>query len=439
MGAAVGHHDLHRLQVVVGGVLEVLHGLHLILVGKMRALRGGGPHEEQLAEQHVALVDAGADERVQVHHAQLDVAHALFQALQAVGAEVLQADGVVQLGGVADHAVVDVGLDGIGVGRGAGIVQDGREEVPVAELRAAHRGEALEEVAADLALLHVGGIHDRAGGHDRREDPAPGDAVLGQAHVELVAVGREVVAARQREVGPQQVLAEGVVEVDAREGHLVAAVAVRQVLAVLGLGRIVAEVLGDGDVLFPKDVRRVGERPQQLALGQVRDDPLHEAVVVLQRLHRLGRRGQHRGVHLHLVLGEVAHDVHVVGEIGGGVGEKATAVDAQGFLLQAEAAFQKVRADRIVVGVQHSRLPRCVTRGRRMRAKPVRLRSKRSPQPALRPRLAAGAISHVRGPVYQLRLPHPQNLTASLRICNVRGARRAEADVWIKGRKWLGY
>lgn len=183
LGAAVGLHDLHRLQVVVRRVLEVLHGLHLVLRRQARAFRGSSPHEEQLAEEHIALVDAGAHEGVQVHHAQLDVADTLAQALQAVGPEVLQADGIVQLGGVANHARVDIGLDGVGVGRRARVIQNGREEVPVAELGAAHRGQALEQVAADLALLHEGRVHDRARGHDRGEDPAPGDAVLGQAHV----------------------------------------------------------------------------------------------------------------------------------------------------------------------------------------------------------------------------------------------------------------
>ena len=78
---AVGHDDLHGLQVVVGGVLEVLHGLHLVLHREVRRRKRGGPHQEQLAEQHVALVDAGTHERVQVHHAQLDVADSLTQAV----------------------------------------------------------------------------------------------------------------------------------------------------------------------------------------------------------------------------------------------------------------------------------------------------------------------------------------------------------------------
>ena len=77
-GGAVGHDDLHGLQIVVGGVLEVLHGLHLVLHREVRRRLGGGPYQKQLAEQHVALVDTGTDERVQVHHAQLDVADALF-------------------------------------------------------------------------------------------------------------------------------------------------------------------------------------------------------------------------------------------------------------------------------------------------------------------------------------------------------------------------
>ena len=188
---AIGHDDLHGLQVVVGGVLEVLHGLHLILHGEVRRGKRRGPHQEQLAEQHVALVDAGAHERVEIHHAQLDVADSLAQAVQTVGAEVLQTDGIVQLGRIADHAVVDVAFDGIGVGLRTRVIQDGREEVPVAQFRAAHRGESLEQVAADLALLHEGGVHDGAGGHDRREDPAVRHAVLGQAHIELVAVGLE--------------------------------------------------------------------------------------------------------------------------------------------------------------------------------------------------------------------------------------------------------
>ena len=35
-GGAVGHDDLHGLQIVVGGVLEVLHGLHLVLHREVR-------------------------------------------------------------------------------------------------------------------------------------------------------------------------------------------------------------------------------------------------------------------------------------------------------------------------------------------------------------------------------------------------------------------
>ena len=129
------------------------------------------------------------------------------------------------------------------------------------------------------------------------------------------------------------------------EGHLVTAVAVGEVLAVFRLAGIVAEVLGDGDVLLVQNIGRVREGPQKLALGQIRDGPLHEAVVVLQRLDRLGRRGAHRRVHFHLVLGEIAHDVHVVGEVGRRMGEKAAAVDAQRLFLQAEAALQQVGAN----------------------------------------------------------------------------------------------
>lgn len=66
---------------------------------------------------------------------------------------------------------------------------------------------------------------------------------------------------------------------------------------------------------------------------------------MLQRLDRLGRRGAHRRVHFHLVLGEIAHDVHVVGEVGRRMGEKAAAVDAQRLFLQAEAALQQVGAN----------------------------------------------------------------------------------------------
>ena len=66
---------------------------------------------------------------------------------------------------------------------------------------------------------------------------------------------------------------------------------------------------------------------------------------MLQRLDGLGRRGAYRRVHLHLVLGEVAHDMHVVGEVGRRMGEKTAAVDAQGFLFQAETALQQVGAN----------------------------------------------------------------------------------------------
>ena len=66
---------------------------------------------------------------------------------------------------------------------------------------------------------------------------------------------------------------------------------------------------------------------------------------MLQRLDGLGRRGAHRRVHLHLVLGEVAHDVHVIGEVGRRVSEETAAVDAQRLFLQAEAALQQVSAD----------------------------------------------------------------------------------------------
>ena len=206
-------------------------------------------------------------------------------------------------------------------------------------------------MAADAALLHEGGVAHRARGHDRGENPTVGHAVLGQAHVELVAVGLEngggvgTLRAGELVVGTQQRLAERVVQVNAGKGHLVAAVAVGEVLAVFRLAGIVAEVLGDGDVLLVQDIGRVREGPQKLALGQIRDGPLHEAVVVLQRLDRLGRRGAHRRVHFHLVLGEIAHDVHVVGEVGRRMGEKAAAVDAQRLFLQAEAALQQVGAN----------------------------------------------------------------------------------------------
>ena len=55
--------------------------------------------------------------------------------------------------------------------------------------------------------------------------------------------------------------------------------------------------------------------------------------------------GAYRRVHLHLVLGEVAHDMHVVGEVGRRMGEKTAAVDAQRLFLQAEAALQQVSAN----------------------------------------------------------------------------------------------
>ena len=125
----------------------------------------------------------------------------------------------------------------------------------------------MEQVAADLALLHEGGVHDGTGGHDRRENPAVGHAVLGQAHIELVAVGLEgggsVGALRTGDlvVGAQQRLAEGVVKMNAGKGHLVAAVAVGEVLAVFRLAGVVAEVLRDGDVLLVQNVGRVREGP----------------------------------------------------------------------------------------------------------------------------------------------------------------------------------
>ena len=56
--------------------------------------------------------------------------------------------------------------------------------------------------------------------------------------------------------------------------------------------------------------------------------------------------------------------MHIVGEIGGGMGKKAAAIDAQGFFLQPETAFQKMGADRFVVGMQHGCLPRARWRSR---------------------------------------------------------------------------
>ena len=48
---------------------------------------------------------------------------------------------------------------------------------------------------------------------------------------------------------------------NAGKGHLVAAVAVGEVLAVFRLAGVVAEVLGDGDVLLVQNVGRVREGP----------------------------------------------------------------------------------------------------------------------------------------------------------------------------------
>ena len=114
---------------------------------------------------------------------------------------------------------------------------------------------------------------------------------------------------------------------NAGKGHLVAAVAVGEVLAVLRPAGIVAEILGRWGCPLVQKCRAGSRRAIEARAPASSRCPLHEAVVVLQRL--MASAGvAHTGVFTSTWFREVAHDVHVIGEVGRRERETA-AVDAQ--------------------------------------------------------------------------------------------------------------
>ena len=238
-------------------------------------------------ELDVAHIDEPVGQRVQVHAPDLDVVDApLREREQVVQATGLEADGIVELARRREKTVLDIPGDALRIRLYAGEVEDRHKPVPVAFLRAAH-----------ARILPCG-----TGGGERDDRPAPFHALRRNVEVELVAI---------HPCGGHEPLAEGEIDVDAAVRHQPLAVLPGQVGAIGAFARKWTGEAGGDDFVFVGDGRRIGVRPQVLAVPcDVPDEHLVDG-----RQFRNGRYGRqmHARVDFRLVLAEIAHDARMVG------------------------------------------------------------------------------------------------------------------------------
>ena len=344
----------------MGRSLEVRRRLDLLGAREVHCRQACKPHEEELGKVHVGLVDPRRIQGVEIEHAQLDVARvARAQRVNTIGAARLHAHGIVELAGLTNEPLVNVGLDARGVGCNARVVQDGRKLVPISQLTAAHAPHAQVEVVAEERLLGIGRIKQRARGRHGSHNPAKGHGLLRQVEVKRILVGGKVGPTGCDTVRLKQRIGKREVEVDAAEHHLVAPVAVGKVLAVDRLLRLLVAKLRDGNVVLTSDVGRVRERPEQLGGLHGSKRALLNRIVTSKLGHACLRAPRDARVDLALYLGEVPHDVTVATEGVGRLGKEPFGCHAQVLALQPEIALEEVRPHILVVHMQHRNGPFC--------------------------------------------------------------------------------
>ena len=281
------------------------------------------------------------------------------QRVEAIGAARLYAHGIVELAGLTNEPLVNVGLNARGVGRDARVIQNGRELVPISQLTAAHAPHAQVEVVTEERLLGIGRIEQRARSRHGSHNPAKGHGLLRQVEVERILVGSKVSLTSCSTVRLKQSIGKREVEVDAAEHHLVAPIAVGKVLAVDRLLDLLVAELRDGNVVLASDVGRVRERPEQL--GGLHGDKraLLNRIVASKLGHACLGTARDARVDLALYLGEVSHDMAVAAEGVGRLSEEPLGRHAQVLALQPEIALEEVRPHILVVHMQHRNDPFC--------------------------------------------------------------------------------
>ena len=140
---------------------------------------------------------------------------------------------------------------------------------------------------------------------------------------------------------------------DAAQGHLIASIAVGQVLPVFCFGGTASLEPGHRNVVLVAYVWRVGEGPEVFPGGQRPQFPLDFLIIAVQGSHRLGGAVGHGSIDLGLVHTEVPGDVIVFRERVGGVRQEAVAVHTQALLFQSEISGQQEPSYLAVLDMKH--------------------------------------------------------------------------------------
>ena len=329
--------------------------------------------QEHVQQAHGARVDAEREERIDVDAAHLDVLDAalaqrvqrplagtdallgpdraveLVLDLQQAGGElavllaVADADRLVRRVGLGERGIERRGVAPEAVeadrerGLGVALVAQrahAQRRAPGHVQRA--RGEGLQLVLApgDEALAHRG-----RGAEQIQQQPGMAPEVADQAEVgvALVGGGRAVAGVGALQPGPGG-LGQREVVMDARDGLHARAVAVREAVAVDGLGAadVRAAVAADRDALVRGQPAGHAARPQHLVAERAVDDLVDLAQLAQAALDV----AVHAGDQLQLRLAEIGRDV-LVGERRAEprrvrrVGKHAVRPDAQAFLFDA--------------------------------------------------------------------------------------------------------
>ena len=139
------------------------------------------------------------------------------------------------------------------------------------------------------------------------------------------------------------------------ESHLVAAVPAREIFPIGRLRRKVSRKLRDRDILFPRQKRRIGKRPDKFRAGVSADRIPDLAGIGLQRQDRPLGRGLGTGIDLSLVFRKIARNMIVIRKRMRCMRHRGILIHTQSLFFQAEFSLQETLSNLRRFNMEHGR------------------------------------------------------------------------------------
>ena len=137
------------------------------------------------------------------------------------------------------------------------------------------------------------------------------------------------------------------------ESHFVAAVPARKIFPIGRLRCKVSRKLRDRDILFPRQERRIGKRPDIFRAGVSADRFPDLACIGLQRQDRPLGRGLGTGIDLSLVFRKIARNMIVIRKRMRCMRHRGILVHTQSLFFQAEFSLQETLSNLRRFNMEH--------------------------------------------------------------------------------------